>query len=381
LVSADLTREEILRYSRHLLIPDVGLAGQRRLKQSSALVIGAGGLGSPVALYLAAAGVGRIGLVDHDDVESSNLQRQVLHGVSSVGKRKVESARTRLLDLNPAIEVETHDRSFSAANALEIAGRYDIVVDGTDNFPTRYLSNDVCVMLGKPNVYAAIYRFDGQVSVFDARVGPCYRCLFPEPPPPGLVPSCAEGGVLGVLPGTIGTLQATEVLKLLLGIGEPLIGRLLLYDALSATFEVVKLKKNPACRVCGPNADVKQLVDYDEFCGVSGHDQISRNSSKLQEITAEQLSARRQAGSLHHRRAERTAKSRIEGATCIPLGELARRISELSTTEEIVVFCKSGVRSLRGVELLLSAGFRRVRHLKGGINAWAVDVDPSLPVY
>jgi adenylyltransferase/sulfurtransferase len=253
----DLSRDEILRYSRHLLIPEVGLEGQRKLKNSSALIIGTGGLGSPVSLYLAAAGIGRIGLVDYDVVDSSNLQRQVIHGTSTVGKLKVESAKARLLDLNPGIQVDVYNEPYTSENALRIAANYDIILDGTDNFPTRYLTNDVAVFLGKPNVYASIYRFDGQVSVFYAKEGPCYRCLFPEPPPPGLVPSCAEGGVLGVLPGTIGTLQATEALKVLLGIGEPLIGKLLLYNALDMTFDFVKLKKNPNCRVCGPNADIK----------------------------------------------------------------------------------------------------------------------------
>jgi len=266
----ELSHEEILRYSRHLLIPEVGLDGQRKLKASSALVIGTGGLGSPVALYLAAAGVGRIGLVDFDVVDTSNLQRQVIHGVSTVGKLKVDSAKTKLLDLNPDIQIDIYNEPFTSENAIRIAQNYDVIIDGTDNFPTRYLTNDVCVFLGKPNVYGSIFRFDGQLSVFDAKQGPCYRCLFPEPPPPGLVPSCAEGGVLGVLPGTIGTLQATEALKVLLGIGEPMIGKLLLYNALDMTFDFVKLKKNPKCRVCGPNADIKELIDYEEFCGVPG---------------------------------------------------------------------------------------------------------------
>ncbi len=281
-----LTRDEILRYSRHLLIPEVGLEGQRRLKAASALVIGTGGLGSPVALYLAAAGVGNLGLVDYDVVDSSNLQRQVIHGSGSVGQLKVESARARITDLNPGVQVDVYNEAFTSENARALAGRYDIILDGTDNFPTRYLTNDVCVFLGKPNVYASIYRFDGQVSVFDASRGPCYRCLFPEPPPPGLVPSCAEGGVLGVLPGTIGTIQATEALKVLLGIGEPLIGRLLLYDALSMSVEFVKLKKNPKCRVCGPEADIHELIDYEEFCGVPGHDHGLGTVAGAAEITA-----------------------------------------------------------------------------------------------
>ncbi len=267
-----LSHEEILRYSRHLLIPEVGLEGQRKLKAASVLVIGTGGLGSPVALYLAAAGVGRIGLVDYDVVDYSNLQRQVIHGMETLGMLKVESARSRMLDLNPDIQVDIYNEPFTSANAMRIAADYDVIIDGTDNFPTRYLTNDVCVLLGKPNVYGSIFRFDGQVSVFDARSGPCYRCLFPEPPPPGLVPSCAEGGVLGVLPGTIGTLQATEALKLILGIGEPLIGRLLLYNALDMSFEFVKLRKNPKCKICGPEPEVTELIDYEAFCGVPGHD-------------------------------------------------------------------------------------------------------------
>ena len=287
-----LTRDEILRYSRHLLIPEVGLEGQRRLKAASALVIGTGGLGSPVALYLAAAGVGNLGLVDYDVVDSSNLQRQVIHGSGTVGQLKVESARARIVDLNPAVQVDVYNEPFTSENARAIASRYDILLDGTDNFPTRYLTNDVSVFLGKPNVYASIYRFDGQVSVFDARRGPCYRCLFPEPPPPGLVPSCAEGGVLGVLPGTIGTIQATEALKLLLGIGEPLIGRLLLYDALSMSVEFVKLKKNPRCRVCGPDADIHELIDYEEFCGVPSHDHDVSSAGADRDITATELAAR-----------------------------------------------------------------------------------------
>ena len=287
----ELSHEEILRYSRHLLIPEVGLEGQRKLKASSALVIGTGGLGSPVALYLAAAGVGRIGLVDFDVVDTSNLQRQVIHGVSTVGKLKVDSASTKLLDLNPDIQIDIYNEPFTSENAIRIAQNYDVIIDGTDNFPTRYLTNDVCVFLGKPNVYGSIFRFDGQLSVFDAKQGPCYRCLFPEPPPPGLVPSCAEGGVLGVLPGTIGTLQATEALKVLLGIGEPMIGKLLLYNALDMSFDFVKLKKNPKCRVCGPNADIKELIDYEEFCGVPGRDHADEGSAGAGwDITATELS-------------------------------------------------------------------------------------------
>jgi sulfur-carrier protein adenylyltransferase/sulfurtransferase len=379
-----LTRDEILRYSRHLLIPEVGLAGQRKLKGSSALIIGTGGLGSPVALYLAAAGIGRIGLVDYDVVDSSNLQRQVIHGTATIGKLKVESARDRMLDLNPDIEVEIYNEPYTSENALRIAKDYDILLDGTDNFPTRYLTNDVAVFLGKPNVYASIYRFDGQVSVFYAKEGPCYRCLFPEPPPPGLVPSCAEGGVLGVLPGTIGTIQATEALKVLLGIGEPLIGKLLLYNALDMSFDFVKLKKNPNCRVCGSDADIKELIDYEEFCGAPSHDHDEGSAGAGWDITAPELASRLKQNHLKLldvREPHELAISAIPNAVNIPLGTLAARLSELDSAEDMVVFCKAGTRSTRALELLVSAGFKKVKNLKGGINAWAKEVDSSLPIY
>ena len=379
-----LTREEILRYSRHLLIPEVGLDGQRRLKGSSALVIGTGGLGSPVALYLAAAGIGRIGLVDYDVVESSNLQRQVIHGTSTIGRLKVESAREKLLDLNPDIDVETYNEPFTSENAMRIAKDYDILLDGTDNFPTRYLTNDVAVFLGKPNVYASIYRFDGQVSVFHAKEGPCYRCLFPEPPPPGLVPSCAEGGVLGVLPGTIGTIQATEAIKVLLGIGQPLIGRLLLYNALDMSFDFVKLKKNPKCRVCGPNADIHELIDYEEFCGVPGHDHDEGSAGEGFDISANELALRLKQNHLmllDVREPHELEISALPGAVNIPLGTLAARLSEIDSAQDMIVFCKTGSRSTRALELLLSAGFKKVKNLKGGINAWAKDIDPNMPIY
>lgn len=379
-----LTRDEILRYSRHLLIPEVGMDGQKRLKNGSALVIGTGGLGSPVALYLAAAGVGHIGLVDYDVVDSSNLQRQVIHGTSRVGQLKVESARDRMLDLNPAIEVTTFNEPFTSENAMRIATGYDVLIDGTDNFPTRYLTNDVSVFLGKPNVYGSIYRFDGQLSVFDATRGPCYRCLFPEPPPPGLVPSCAEGGVLGVLPGTIGSLQANEALKLLLGIGEPLIGKLLLYNALDMSFDFVKLMKNPKCRVCGPEADVRELIDYEAFCGVPGHDRDEGSAGDAWDITAPELAERLQGNHIRLidvREPHELQISAISGAENFPLGELAAHLSELDSAQEMVLFCKSGSRSSRALELLASAGFKKMKNLKGGINAWAREVDPSLPVY
>ena len=381
----ELNHEEILRYSRHLLIPEVGLEGQKKLKAASVLVIGTGGLGSPVALYLAAAGVGRIGLVDYDVVDYSNLQRQVIHGTSGLGVLKVESARKRMLDLNPDIQVEVYNEPFTSENAMRIAESYAILIDGTDNFPTRYLVNDVCVLTGKANVYGSIYRFDGQVSVFDARRGPCYRCLFPEPPPPGLVPSCAEGGVLGVLPGTIGTFQATEALKLILGIGEPMIGRLMLYNALDMTFEFVKLRKNPTCKVCGPNPEVTELIDYEAFCGVPGHDHEEGSVGSGWDITApelaEQLKSDKPVHLLDVREPHELEISHIDGAKLIPLGQLASRLSELDTAQEMVVFCKAGTRSARALELLLSAGFRKVKNLKGGINAWAREVDPSQPIY
>ncbi len=379
-----LTRDEILRYSRHLLIPEVGLNGQRKLKGSSALIIGTGGLGSPVALYLAAAGIGRIGLVDYDTVDASNLQRQIIHGTSTVGKLKVESARAKLQDLNPDVDVQVYNEPFTSANALQIARDYDILLDGTDNFPTRYLTNDVAVFLGKPNVYASIYRFDGQVSVFYAKEGPCYRCLFPEPPPPGLVPSCAEGGVLGVLPGTIGTIQATEALKVLLGMGTPLIGKLLLYNALDMSFDFVKLKKNPACRVCGPNADIHELIDYEAFCGVPGHDHEEGAAGAGWDITAPELASRLKQNHvvlLDVREPHELEISALPGAVNIPLGTLAARLSELDSAQEMIVFCKTGTRSTRALELLASAGFRKVKNLKGGINAWAREIDPSLPIY
>lgn len=380
-----LTREEILRYSRHLLIPEVGLEGQRKLKAAAVLIIGTGGLGSPTALYLAAAGVGRIGLVDYDVVDASNLQRQVIHGTSGIGKLKVESARQRLLDLNPDIQVDVYNEPFTSANALQIAANYDLIIDGTDNFPTRYLTNDVCVLLGKPNVYGSIYRFDGQVSVFDARRGPCYRCLFPEPPPPGLVPSCAEGGVLGILPGTIGTLQATEALKILLEIGEPLIGRLLLYNALDSSFEFVRLKKNPNCKGCSPNPEVTELIDYEAFCGVPGHDHDAGSVGGGWDIPATELARRLQDDNglvlLDVREPHELEISGLPGAINIPLGQLASRLSELDSASEMVVFCKAGTRSARALELLLSAGFRKLKNLQGGINAWAREVDLQLPIY
>ncbi|MEJ2013172.1 MAG: molybdopterin-synthase adenylyltransferase MoeB [Anaerolineales bacterium] len=381
----ELTHEEILRYSRHLLMAEVGLEGQQKLKDSSALVIGTGGLGSPVAMYLAAAGVGRIGLVDYDVVDFTNLQRQILHGTKNLGKRKVESARVRLEDLNPDIQLDTYDEPFTSDNAFRIAKDYDVIIDGTDNFPTRYLVNDVCVMTGKPNVYGSIFRFEGQVSVFWAEHGPCYRCLFPEPPPPGLIPSCAEGGVFGVLPGTIGTLQATEALKVLLGIGEPLIGTLLLYDALDMSFSPVRLKKNPECKVCSPEPEITELIDYEAFCGVPGHDRAEERLPTEWEIEPAELAERLKSGEpielIDVREPHELSISAIPGAKVIPLGSLAARMNELDSADEIVLFCKSGTRSARALELLAGAGFRKLKNLHGGINAWAKEVDPSLPIY
>ncbi len=377
-----LTNEEIRRYSRHLLMPEVGLTGQKKLKAASVLIIGAGGLGSPAALYLAAAGVGRIGLVDFDVVDESNLQRQILHGTSWVGKPKLASAKARLLDLNPDITVETHETVLTSANALEILKGYDIIIDGTDNFPTRYLVNDACVFLGKPLVYGSIFRFEGQATVFDARVGPCYRCLYPEPPPPGLVPSCAEGGVFGVLPGVIGAIQATEAIKLIIGQGEPLIGRLLLYDALSMRFRELKLRKNPACPVCGENPTIRELIDYEAFCGVPIYEHEVRTEF---DITPQELKAMlerdgRQIVLLDVREPHEWEICRLEGALLIPLRELPDRLHQLDPTREYVVYCKTGGRSAQAARIMQAAGLR-VHNLRGGINAWSREVDPSVPLY
>lgn len=385
IADVELSHDEIRRYSRHLLMPEVGLDGQRKLKAASVLVIGTGGLGSPVSMYLAAAGVGRIGLVDYDVVDYTNLQRQIVHGMSSLGKEKVLSARDRLLDINPEIRVETYNEPFTTESAFRIAEPYDLIVDGTDNFPTRYLVNDLCVLTGRPNVYGSIFRFEGQVSVFWAKRGPCYRCLFPEPPPPGLVPSCAEGGVFGVLPGTVGTLQATEALKLILGIGEPLIGKLLLYDALSSSFEEVRLRKNPACKICSDNPEITGLIDYEAFCGVPGHHYEEGRLAAEWEIEPRDLSERLARGDrlrlIDVREPHELEISRIPGAELIPLGSLAARMHELDSAQEIVLFCKSGSRSARALELLAGAGFRKVKNLRGGINAWAQEIDPTLAIY
>ncbi|MEN8171608.1 MAG: molybdopterin-synthase adenylyltransferase MoeB [Chloroflexota bacterium] len=380
-----LSHSEILRYSRHLLIPEVGLDGQQKLKAASALIVGTGGLGSPVALYLAAAGVGRIGLVDYDVVSFSNLQRQIIHGESGLDDLKVTSARERMLDINPEIEVDIYNELLSSENAMRIAEPYDIIIDGTDNFPTRYLVNDLCVLTGKPNIYGSIYRFDGQASVFYAKEGPCYRCLFPEPPPPGLVPSCAEGGVLGVLPGTIGTIQATEAIKVILGIGDTLVGKLMLYNALDMSFDYVKLRKNPNCKICGEEPEITKLIDYELFCGMPAHDHDEGSAGAEWDITPQELDTRLKAGEqirlIDVREPHELHISSMPNTELIPLGELAARMSDLNSAEEIVLVCKVGSRSIRALEVLAGAGFRKVKNLQGGINAWAEEIDPSLPIY
>jgi molybdopterin/thiamine biosynthesis adenylyltransferase/rhodanese-related sulfurtransferase len=378
----ELNREEFLRYGRHLIIPEVGLEGQRRLKSASVLIIGAGGLGSPLAFYLTAAGVGRIGIVDFDVVDLSNLQRQILHTTKDVGRSKLESAREKLESLNPNVKIETYEMRLTSENALDLIKEYDIVVDGTDNFPTRYLVNDACVFLKKPNVYGSIFRFEGQVSVFYADKGPCYRCLYKEPPPPGLVPSCAEGGVLGVLPGIIGTIQALETIKLILGIGEPLIGKLLLFDALRMKFRELKLRKDPECPVCGENPTIKELIDYEAFCGITP-EQILHQSGL--EITPEELKEKLENGEdiilIDVREPVEYEINRIEGSKLIPLSKLPEKVNELDQTREIVLYCKMGGRSARAVQLLRELGFTRVKNLAGGIDAWIEKIDPTMPRY
>jgi sulfur-carrier protein adenylyltransferase/sulfurtransferase len=378
----ELSTDEILRYSRHLILPEVALEGQQRLKASRVLLIGAGGLGSPLALYLAAAGVGTIGLVDFDVVDVTNLQRQIVHGTSDVGRPKLESARDRLKDMNPHVHVEGYETRLTSENALEIVRDYDIVIDGTDNFATRYLTNDACVILGKPNVYGSIYRFEGQSSVFATEDGPCYRCLYPEPPPPGLVPSCAEGGVLGVLPGLVGTIQATEGIKLLLGIGEPLIGRLLLIDALRMQFRTMKLRKNPDCPACGTH-EIRELIDYDQFCGIGG-DPL-QDPHGIPEITPAELAAKQQRRDdfdlIDVREPHEWAIAKIPGARLVPLGTFTESLSSFDSARDIVVTCKMGGRSAKAVRQLQAAGFKRVWNLAGGILRWSDDVDPSVPKY
>jgi adenylyltransferase/sulfurtransferase len=381
---ATLTNDEIRRYSRHLIMPNVGAEGQGRLKAAKVLLVGTGGLGSPLAMYLAAAGVGTLGLVDFDVVDESNLHRQVIHGTSDVGKRKVESARESIAEINPFVEVIVHETALRSDNALEIIEPYDLVIDGTDNFPTRYLVNDACVLLGKLNVYGSIFRFDGQLAVFGAPEGPCYRCMFPQPPPPGMVPSCAEGGVFGVICATIGAGQATEGIKLLTGIGEPLIGRMQLYDALEQRWQTVKVKKDPNCPVCGDNPSVTELIDYEEFCGVpaNDHQESGMDQAALPEMTPLEFATVRDGVTLIDVREPHEYEiSRIEGSTLIPLGELMMRVNELDSADEIVLQCRTGGRSAQAQQLLWDAGFRKTHNLAGGINRYAEDVDPSIPTY
>jgi len=381
--AAKLSREEVLRYSRHLIMPEVGMEGQLKLKQAKVLCVGTGGLGAPLGLYLTAAGVGRIGLVDFDVVDSTNLQRQVLFGNSDVGRPKIEAAAARLRDLNPDIQIDTFEAHLSSDNALDILKDYDIVVDGTDNFPTRYLVNDACVILGKPNVYGSIFRFEGQITVFGYPGGPCYRCLYPEPPPPGLVPSCAEGGVLGVLPGIVGTIQAAETLKLIIGKGDPLVGRLLLFDALGMKFRELKLRRNPECPVCGEHRTLTKLIDYAEFCGIRG-EEAPTTVTNIPEITPRDLKSRLEKGDdlyiLDVREPHEYQICNLHGHL-IPLGELSRRVHELDSSKEIVAHCRSGKRSADAVDFLRKAGFRKIWNLKGGILAWSDEVDPSVPKY
>lgn len=392
-----LTNEEIQRYSRHLILPDVGLKGQEKLKNAAVLCIGAGGLGSPVLMYLAAAGIGRIGLVDYDIVDESNLQRQIIHGTKDVGRPKLESAKETLLDINPHLQLDLYQVPFTSDNAFEIMAPYDIVVDGTDNFPTRYLVNDACVIAGKPNIYGSIFRFEGQLSVFATKDGPCYRCLYPEPPPPGSVPSCAEGGVLGILPGTIGALQATEAVKVLLGIGRPMIGRMMIYDALEMDFMTLKVRKNPNCPVCGDNPTVTKLIDYEAFCGMPAHDHSnyisgennmnSNQADAVPSISVHVLKERLDAGErvkiLDVREPHEWDISNLEryGSFLIPKDQVISRIDELDPEEELVVQCRTGGRSADVIRQLQTKGFTKLLNLEGGINLWATEIDTDLPTY
>src|ERR1700761_2669441 len=384
----ELTTDDLSRYSRHLILPEVGMEGQRKLKGARVLCVGTGGLGSPLAFYLAAAGIGTLGLVDFDVVDASNLQRQIIHSTKDIGRKKLDSAAEKLLALNPALNIVKHETMLTSANALEILKDYDIVADGTDNFPTRYLVNDACVLLGKPNAYGSIFRFEGQASVFATKEGPCYRCLYPEPPPPGLVPSCAEGGVLGILPGLVGVIQATEVIKLILGKGNPLIGRLLLVDALGMRFRELKLRKNPECPVCGENPTVTALIDYDQFCGITPPaketTQVANVQNGVPQIGPEELKRRQTAGEdvfvLDVREPHEFQIANI-GGHLIPLNDLPKRVGELDREKNIVVQCKSGGRSQRASEFLQQQGFTHVENLAGGITAWSEKVDPSIPKY
>ena len=382
----EFSNDEIARYSRHLIMPEVTLEGQKRLKAASILCIGTGGLGSPIALYLAAAGIGRLGLVDGDVVDFSNLQRQILHGTKDVGRKKLNSARDRIREVNPNVQVDLYDTYFTSENALEIVEPYDIVIDGTDNFPTRYLSNDVCVFTKKPNVYGSIFRFDGQCTVFAPSLGgPCYRCMFPEPPPPGMVPSCAEGGVLGVLPGSIGVMQAIEAIKLIVGIGDSLMGRLVSFDALKMQFREFKLRKDPKCPVCGEHPTITELIDYQQFCGIPQAAAAEAAEAPIPTITVQELKSKLDAKEAFElidvRENFEWEIARIPGAKLIPLGELPSRMSELDTADEIVLQCKSGIRSAKALKLLREAGFAKLSNLTGGIEAWADQIDSSVPKY
>jgi adenylyltransferase/sulfurtransferase len=380
-----LSNEEIARYSRHLILPEVGMEGQKKLKAAKVLCVGTGGLGSPLALYLAAAGIGTLGLVDFDVVDSSNLQRQIIHSTPDVGRPKIDSAEEKLKALNPFINIVKHDTMLTSANALEIIREYDVIADGTDNFQTRYLVNDACVLTGKPNAYGSIFRFEGQASVFATKDGPCYRCLYPEPPPPGLVPSCAEGGVLGILPGLVGVIQATEAIKLILGKGEPLIGRLLLVDALNMNFRQLKLRKNPDCPVCGTHPTVTELIDYDQFCGITPSAPVSAAvNNGVEQISVIDFKQKLDAGEdifLLDVREPHEYQIASIGGHLIPLGDLPTRVHELDSSREIVVHCKMGGRSQKAAEFLQQAGFRKVRNLAGGIQAWSEQVDPRVPKY
>jgi sulfur-carrier protein adenylyltransferase/sulfurtransferase len=382
-----LSKDEILRYSRHLIIPEVGIEGQQKLKAAKVLLIGAGGLGAPLGLYLSAAGVGTIGMVDFDVVDFTNLQRQVIHATQDVGKKKLDSAAEKMQAINPHVKIVKHEVALTSENALEILKDYDYVVDGTDNFPTRYLVNDACVLLGKPNVYGSIFRFEGQATVFAYEGGPCYRCLYPEPPPPGLVPSCAEGGVLGILPGTIGLIQATETVKLILGIGEPLVGRLLLYDALGMKFRELKLRKNPECPMCGDHRTITKLIDYHQFCGVPQQQPAAAQETKVNEgeIEVKDVKAMQDRGDnfvlIDVREPHEYRICSIPGSKLIPLGEVPQRMGELDKAADIVVHCKSGMRSAKACGILRQAGFEHVRNMKGGILAWSDQVDPNVPKY
>ncbi len=379
-----LSNDELARYSRHLILPEVGMEGQQKLKAAKVLCVGTGGLGSPLAFYLAAAGIGTLGLVDFDVVDSSNLQRQIIHSTKDVGRPKLDSATEKLQALNPFLNVVKHETMLTSQNALEIIRDYDIVADGTDNFPTRYLVNDACVLTGKPNAYGSIFRFEGQASVFATQQGPCYRCLYPEPPPPGLVPSCAEGGVLGILPGLVGIIQATEVIKLILGKGEPLIGRLLLVNALDMRFRELKLRKNPDCPVCGTHPTVTQLIDYQQFCGIVPEQKAATMQNGIPQMSVKELKRRLDQGDdlfiLDVREPFEYQIAQI-GGHLIPLNDLPKRMNELNTAQEIVVQCKSGGRSQRAAEFLAKNGFKKLHNLAGGITAWSNEIDPTVPKY